>query len=72
MIYENPEDTTTGSDKHFKKIDIDSLRYDFRLDSLSQAIDAASTETSYPTDRDGSQRDEKPDMGAFEYIKPTN
>lgn len=72
MIYENVRDTTVGAEKHFVKIDTDNLRYDFRLDSTSQAIGAASAETSYPTDRDGRVRDDRPDIGAFEYTKPSN
>ena len=72
MIYENVKDTTSGAEKHFVKIDTDNLRYDFRLDSTSQAINAASPETSYPTDRDGRVRDDRPDIGAFEYTKPSN
>lgn len=72
IIYENPKDTASGGTKHFKKIDTDVLRYDFRLDSLSQAINTASPETSWPIDRDGNRRDDRPDIGAYEYIKATN
>ena len=72
IIYEDVKDTAKGAEKHFVRIDTDKLRYDFRLDSTSKAINAASTETSYPTDRDGKMRDERPDIGAYEYEKQSN
>jgi hypothetical protein len=51
------------------RIDTDSLRYDFRLDTISPAIDRGNPLTSLPLDRNGIIRDEKPDIGAFELIK---
>ena len=70
VIYEDVEDTTQGSWKHFVKIDVDNLVYDFRLDSLSTAIGVADPKTALPTDRNGLPRDdEKPDAGAYEYVK---
>ena len=72
IIYENVKDTAKGAEKHFVRIDTDKLRYDFRLDSTSKAINAASAETSFPTDRDGKMRDERPDIGAYEYGKQSN
>lgn len=67
--YENVRDTTKYGRKHFVKIDTDKLSYDFRLDSVSSAIGKASVATSLPTDRRGTARDDKPDIGAFEYVK---
>lgn len=72
IIYENVKDTAKGAEKHFVRIDTDKLRYDFRLDSTSKAINAASAETSFPTDRDGEMRDERPDIGAYEYENQSN
>ena len=69
VIFENVKDTTTSGAKHFVKIDTKSLRYDFRLDSASLAIDRANVKTASPIDLNGNRRDKKPDIGAFEYIK---
>jgi len=68
VIYEDVEDTTTTGIKHFAKIDTRNLRYDFRLDSLSVAIGKADAASSVPLDRNGNTRDDKPDIGAFEFI----
>lgn len=72
VIYEDASDTTKGAEKNFKRIDTDSLRYDFQLDSTSVAIDAADPVTATPYDRKGRKRDDKPDMGALEFIKERN
>jgi hypothetical protein len=69
VIYEDVEDTTRGSWKHFVKIDTDNLVYDFRLDSISTAIGKADPKTALPTDRNALPRDEEPDAGAYEYVK---
>lgn len=69
VIYENVKDTTSMGDRHFAKIDTRNLRYDFRLDSLSAAIDKADAASSVPLDRNGVARDAKPDIGAYEFIK---
>lgn len=66
IIYEIPPDTAGIGYMHFMNIDTDHLRYDFRLDSLSVAIDRASSETSLPIDRNGRSRDDKPDIGCYE------
>lgn len=68
--FENIEDTAKTGKKHFLNVNKDNkLRYDFRLDSLSSAINAADKATSMPFDRNGLPRDEHPDIGAFEYKK---
>ncbi len=69
VLFETSEDTLANGKEHFMKVDIDSLRYDFRLDSLSPAIDRANPLTALKIDRLGLQRDDKPDAGAYEYIK---
>ena len=66
VIFENPEDTITGGKKHFAKIDIDNLYYDFHLDTISPAIGAANPLTALPVDRYGRPRDDQPDIGCFE------
>lgn len=68
-IWENVEDTTIAGWKNFYKIDTDLLQYDFHLKDSSLAIDAASSVTSLPTDRNAYMRDEKPDMGCYEFTK---
>jgi len=70
VVYEEYTDTIKAGRKHFRKIDTEQLRYDFRLEAVSPAIDAADESTSLPTDRNGMRRDEKPDIGAYEYVKP--
>lgn len=67
--YEDLANSTTMGEKHFKKIDTDNLIYDFSLDSLSAAIDKADSLTALPDDRKGNRRDDKPDIGAYEYVK---
>lgn len=67
VLFEDDKDTLTVSTRHFVKIDTDSLRYDFRLDSLSSAIGRADKETAMPFDRKGQPRDDTPDIGAFEW-----
>lgn len=68
IIWESP-DSTASQNKNFRKVDIDSLRYDFRLDSLSRAINAGNTEVYLEYDRNGIKRDAKPDIGCYEYLK---
>ena len=67
VMFEDPKDTTNTGKKHFLKIDTENLRYDFRLDSTSVAIGRADAATSLPVDRNGATRDDKPDIGAYEY-----
>lgn len=67
IVYEDTKDTTSMGEKHFVKIDADNLIYDFRLDSVSAAIGRADTLSALPDDRLGVRRDDKPDVGAFEY-----
>ena len=67
VLYENVKDTTSQGRKHFMKVDSEHQDYDFRLGSKSAAIDKADPLTALPADRNGSPRDSKPDMGAFEY-----
>lgn len=68
IVYEDIKDTLTQGYKHFRKIDTDNLRYDFRIDSVSIAIGAADPTTALSTDRLGVRRDDKPDIGAYEFI----
>lgn len=70
VVFENIKDTVSSGEKHFVRIDTKNLRYDFRLDSISSAINKADAATAQPVDRDGRTRDEHPDIGAYEYIKP--
>ena len=68
VIFEEYEDTVKTGVKHFRKIDSQNLRYDFRLDSISPAINAADPATAALYDRYGTKRDERPDIGAYEYF----
>lgn len=47
-----------GGEKHFVKVDIDKLQYDFHLDSLSVCRGAADPQRALPLTRDGIVRDE--------------
>ena len=51
VLFEDIKDTLHYGQKHFMRIDTDSLRYDFRLDTISPAIDRANPLTSLPLDR---------------------
>lgn len=68
-ISEMRSDTGTVYTKMFKKIDTDSLQYNFKIVKGARIIDQASVKSALPIDHDGRQRDDKPDMGAYEYIK---
>lgn len=67
VLWEDVKDTTTTGIKNFIKIDTDNLRYDFRLDSISKAINAGNPKSSLDYDRLGIRRDDKPDIGCYEY-----
>lgn len=69
VIWENAEDTTAFGRKNFVKVDYDKQYFDFHLDSVSHAIDSAAVSTDGwgSTDRDGLPRDERPDIGCYEY-----
>lgn len=69
VIFEDVEDTTSTGIKHFVKIDSEKQRYDFHLASASSAIDKADLESASSTDHDGTPRDDKPDLGAYEFYK---
>lgn len=70
VTFEDAEDTTVvNGRKHF--ITPQDYHFDFRLDSLSTAIDRADPLTSPANDRQGQLRDERPDIGAYEW-KPSN
>ncbi len=67
VIYEDVDDTLHYGKKHFRRIDTHNFIYDFSLDSISGARDKANRSTALPIDRCGIYRDDKPDIGAFEY-----
>lgn len=69
VTFEDVKDTTSTGEKHFVKIDADKQRYDFHLAATSSAIDKADPESAAPTDHDGATRDDKPDVGAYEFYK---
>lgn len=69
VIYENLKDTTSFGYKHFKVFDTSNYLYDFHLSPSSAAIDAADPRTALPYDRGGAKRDDKPDVGCYEYNK---
>ena len=68
VIWEDPKDSLAGGVRHFKDVDIDLLKYDFRLDSLSTAVGKALPLDSLPFDRLGIRRDEHPDIGCYEFV----
>lgn len=67
IIWEAP-DSTAAQTKNFR-LDVDKLRYDFRLDSLSRARNAGNKQYSLPYDRNGIARDNTPDIGCYEYVR---
>ena len=68
VVFEDAEDTTAvGGRKHF--VTTTDYNYSFQLDSISTAIDQGDPATAPPVDRNGLPRDERPDIGAFEYKK---
>ncbi|MBR6979529.1 MAG: right-handed parallel beta-helix repeat-containing protein [Prevotella sp.] len=70
VVWENIEDTVGCGEKHFKMVDLQKQRYDFRLDSLSTAIGKAAHVEGLTLDRLGVRRDDEPDIGCYEYVKP--
>ncbi len=66
VIYEELKDTTKFGQYHFRTFDTKNLIFDFRLKKTSAAVDALGTAT-LPYDRNGVLRDDKPDIGCFEY-----
>ena len=60
------KDSTAAQTANFRRIDTDSLRYDFRLDCLSRAIGAANKSYALPYDRNGISRGSRPSMGCYE------
>ena len=48
----------------------DPAMFDFQLKVNSPCIDAGTTVDAPPKDIDGTPRDDKPDMGAYEYVAP--
>lgn len=69
VIWEDPKDTVNGGEKNFKDINADKQYYDFHLLKGSKAIDAGAVlphDYSH-ADREGVLRDDKPDMGCYEY-----
>lgn len=67
VVYEDLKDTVRFGEKHFRLMDTENLRYDFRLLPKSAAIGAADVGTSLPVDRLGILRDAAPDAGCYEY-----
>ena len=68
VIFEDATDTTQTARKHFVKIDDNTYRYDFHLAKGSKAINAADPNSAEKIDHNGTRRDEKPDIGAFEFV----
>lgn len=67
--FEDIKDTVKAGEKNFAVIDADNQYYDFHLRGVSLAVDsAAGLPNGYgATDRDGRERDNKPDIGCYEY-----
>jgi hypothetical protein len=54
--------------KNFRTVNTTDLYYDFRLDSLSRAVGGANVKYKLLYDRLGNLRDDKPDIGCYEYV----
>ncbi len=78
IIWENADsvdtDTVYGGEKNFRLVDYATQHFDFHLSGVSKAIGAATADGDFalPTDRDGNRRDDRPDIGCYEYIEPEN
>lgn len=70
VVFEGIEDDVSYGSQHFTLVDGDNQKYDFHLSEKSAAIEAADAATATTTDHDGRQRKPKPDIGAYEFIKP--
>lgn len=63
---EKEEEDIVIGEKNFVKVDIDLLRYDFHLDSLSRAIGSANMEWALPRNKDGKKHEkESANMGCY-------
>ena len=75
VIWENVDsvdiDTVSGGEKNFRLVDRYKQHYDFHLSERSRAIGTATTEAEYamPIDRDGRRRDDRPDIGCYEFVE---
>lgn len=69
IIYES-NDSAVNSAMNFRKINDDSLYYDFHLDSLSKAIESGNKLYATEKDIEGNIRKAKPSMGCYEYFPP--
>ena len=67
VVFEEKENADSVCTNHFKKVDGDKQDYDFRLAKTSVAIDRADPATATKTDRNAMPRDERPDVGAYEF-----
>lgn len=67
VVFEEKENADSVCTNHFKKVDGDQQDYDFRLAKTSVAIDRADPATATKTDRNAMPRDERPDVGAYEF-----
>lgn len=69
VIDKEIQDPVLGGETNFKSINTEIYAYDFRLDSLSEAIGIGNPNYSilYPTDKNGKQRkSDHPDAGCYE------
>lgn len=70
VVFEDVKDTVSFGRKNFVLVDGDRQRYDFRLGAKAAAIGMADKNTATPYDITGRKRDDEPDAGAYEYVKP--
>lgn len=69
VMWEDTADEDSCGIGHFRNIDFNLMHFDFHLSETSKAIGKASKETSLPIDREGTLRDDEPDMGCYEAVK---
>ena len=65
------KDSVANGEANFVKVNLSMQSYDFHLDSASRARDAAMPLPVVDIDLRGRLRGEKPDMGCYEYVAPT-
>ena len=68
VAFEDVKDTASiQGQKHFRLVNINTQHYDFHLSKVSTAVGKGNKEWPVSDDRDGTVRDENPDLGCYEY-----
>lgn len=72
-FWDNSDYPVSRADNFYPEFDLDKLIFNFYLSPQSQAVgnaDASITASTYPNDRVGVIRSERPSIGCYEYVAP--